>query len=817
MTATIASIDFDRLKTEYPLLPTVERDTTLKKVASTKGGEYAGACPVCGGKDRFRVQPYFQGGRCMCRQCHPQWMDVLSYVRWRHNVSLAEALTTLGQPNPVSKQAPKPKTSPTAVPGDDRPQPSADWMAYHSRRLADCQHALWHSPAGQRALDYLTEQGYTPETIQQQGLGLNVRWQQTPYGWLPPGIVYPWHNQPGELVGLHVRCPFKTSDGKPDRLACLLGTKPAQDKYMWATGSKPGAGVYGSLTIPGAALLLTEGEKDRDNVISRLTEPANVLTTGSAGSQLPGWVMERLQAEMKPPYILLLADNDANQAGEQGAVRLKAQLEAALDCPVSILYPPAGKDVSDFVLAGGDLNRWLAQVQSQHLHFPTNLPLTLVELLCSFSRFAWMQDDLAHLVVVWWLWHLAIQHDLVLPHESITRARLGELADQLGHPLTESTLREGTNQLVKYGVWHCEKFAHYKESSLSYGCKILPMHPSTLLYTPLPLAEALDHLYEHLFYEVPSTWPDYVPDELVEAFIKYHIPRDDLTRCVTRYGLDGTPYTDFIDETWQCLDALALLKDRPTLAEQRTFRLPSGFNLSNAKSVRLALLRAMQEREQGADGKWQISAAELARRLGVSERSISAYRAAAGLATEQQTRLIEIGVEQRATQLQQVIGQRQQGVKVHLGNQSSYLTPENREQVIAAAIACPYSVRVAIQLASKQYVATAEVIAEQQASRREQYQRARQRRTRERAEEPPPRQVETRPAPPPQEPPSEVTQAKTPGYSRRYTYYHLLKHLATLRVAAQTSLPLAAYLREFGLLGKVEVPARLEANLLQVG
>jgi DNA primase len=39
------------------LVDLIGRDTTLRKVASTHGGEYAGSCPWCGGDDRFRVWP----------------------------------------------------------------------------------------------------------------------------------------------------------------------------------------------------------------------------------------------------------------------------------------------------------------------------------------------------------------------------------------------------------------------------------------------------------------------------------------------------------------------------------------------------------------------------------------------------------------------------------------------------------------------------------------------------------------------------------------------------------------------------------------
>jgi hypothetical protein len=37
------------------ILDLAEKHVDLKRVASTKGGEYAGPCPGCGGDDRFRV------------------------------------------------------------------------------------------------------------------------------------------------------------------------------------------------------------------------------------------------------------------------------------------------------------------------------------------------------------------------------------------------------------------------------------------------------------------------------------------------------------------------------------------------------------------------------------------------------------------------------------------------------------------------------------------------------------------------------------------------------------------------------------------
>src|SRR5436305_15259018 len=51
------------------LLDLVTRDTRLRRMASTHGGEYAGPCPFCGGRDRFRVWPNMAHPRYWCRVC----------------------------------------------------------------------------------------------------------------------------------------------------------------------------------------------------------------------------------------------------------------------------------------------------------------------------------------------------------------------------------------------------------------------------------------------------------------------------------------------------------------------------------------------------------------------------------------------------------------------------------------------------------------------------------------------------------------------------------------------------------------------------
>jgi len=68
----------------------IERDVSLKKVTAK---EYAGPCPDCGGKDRFRV--WTDEGNYWCRQCGSSG-DGIEYLRWTKSLSYREACEQLG-------------------------------------------------------------------------------------------------------------------------------------------------------------------------------------------------------------------------------------------------------------------------------------------------------------------------------------------------------------------------------------------------------------------------------------------------------------------------------------------------------------------------------------------------------------------------------------------------------------------------------------------------------------------------------------------------------------------------------------------------
>lgn len=85
------------LAEQIDMLSLVGGASSLKKIANTRGGEYAGSCPFCGGSDRFRV--WVEDNTWSCRQCvgydlQPQ--DAITYVQRRDNCTFLEACQKLG-------------------------------------------------------------------------------------------------------------------------------------------------------------------------------------------------------------------------------------------------------------------------------------------------------------------------------------------------------------------------------------------------------------------------------------------------------------------------------------------------------------------------------------------------------------------------------------------------------------------------------------------------------------------------------------------------------------------------------------------------
>jgi len=305
------------------LLTLIGSDTTLKRVATTNGGEFAGACPKCSGKDRFRVWP--ERGRFWCRHCGWQGDDI-QYLRDLRGLSFVEAKAQARGAFPTVPS--KPRNTPAPERRSIQPPP-ADWQAQAREVITTCSAALW-SDAGVRARTWLHARGLTDDTLQAWHVGYNPTSRTIAGLYVARGIVIPCEAA-GEVWYLNVRQP----EGEP--------------KYLKVAGSR--AGLFGVDLLAGLAdVYVVEGEFDAMLLRQEIGDVADVLTLGAAGGRL---------ADEQLIYLLgaerFHVATDSDEEGEKAAahwlelVGKRGQRTA----------PPGGhKDVTDAWQAGVDLRAW---------------------------------------------------------------------------------------------------------------------------------------------------------------------------------------------------------------------------------------------------------------------------------------------------------------------------------------------------------------------------------------------------------------------------------------------------------------------------
>jgi DNA primase len=334
------------------LLDVISVDTLLKKVSSTSGGEYQGACPFCGGEDRFRVQPYHQeGGRWACRQCQ-RWGDAIAYIRERDGVDFKTALARLGLNSSGSASyahRTRPRRRP-APPANKAADLKADYIALNDPAWQKAAYDFWLEcgvrmprPEGKPGWDYLINRGITPLTIRYHRFGYNPTEYRGQWGsvavWLPAGIVIPWYTV-GRYWTMRVR---RMNGGTP---------KYAQAKGA-ANGLYFGGHYFKSPIMPDEVVVVVEGEFDAAVINSHVAIPGcpvrGVATGSATGARLVQWVCELSIARR----VLLAFDDDP--AGEEAVMWWRATLGGR-----AVRLRPTKHDVTDMFLAGHDLSEWVA-------------------------------------------------------------------------------------------------------------------------------------------------------------------------------------------------------------------------------------------------------------------------------------------------------------------------------------------------------------------------------------------------------------------------------------------------------------------------
>jgi DNA primase len=262
------------------------------------------------------------GNRWKCFGCGRSG-DAIDWLREREGLSFREACQRLAalELSPASGVATRPRQSSSST-------PSAAWQERAQEAVDACQAGLW-SEVGARARAWLNRRGLTDETMRAWHLGFTPCDQKIAGLWVPRGIVIPCL-----VAGRAWYLKVRRAAGQP--------------KYTQVRGGQ--IALFGADTLPGQDVaVVTEGEFDAMLLHQEVGDLVGVVTLGSAATRLPdAWV----------PYLLgvrrLLVAYDADAAGAEGAAAWQA-----LSTRTQRLLPLAGKDVTDFYLAGGDLRAWV--------------------------------------------------------------------------------------------------------------------------------------------------------------------------------------------------------------------------------------------------------------------------------------------------------------------------------------------------------------------------------------------------------------------------------------------------------------------------
>ncbi len=341
------NFDLQTLKAKMDCREFAAAFTTLKAKSDK---ELTGACPVCGGEDRFNVQ----ADKWLCRTCtEGRYRDIISLAAhmWGLNTKddfkliceRLEAPVVLSGRTTNNRQ-------PAPEPDNDNPPP-ADWQK-PVRGLVLHFHELLYSSEGRSALDWLHGRGLLDTTIRYFQIGYNPKSQNLAGHWIYNGITIPHYQlDTGTMWAVKIRLGAegrqtwtriqrqKNSDKDP-------GEPP---KYIGIRGWKQNL-FHADTLLNNQAAFICEGEFDTMLLWQQAGDLAGAVTLGSCTAHL-GQRWLPLLLPIRRFYLAL--DND--QPGRMGR-KYWADLLGKRGILADV---PNGKDITEYHLAGGDLREWV--------------------------------------------------------------------------------------------------------------------------------------------------------------------------------------------------------------------------------------------------------------------------------------------------------------------------------------------------------------------------------------------------------------------------------------------------------------------------
>lgn len=321
-----------------------------KRVSGTCGGEYHSACPACGGRDRFYIQPQRQMAKCLgfysCRKCGITG-DAIQFARDFLNYSFQEAAECV---NATIEENILPPSSFTqkSVSMAILQRPHILWMQEAKKLVAEAHKRILHDKS---TLNYLAKRGLPLDAVVRHKLGVNnadtliprCNWGleevikdngQTQKLWIPHGLTIPTIESSGDVTRIKIRrLNWHTEDVLP--------------KYIAVSGSMNGLNIIGSQAR--SILIIVESELDAYAVHYAVGDFAVAIAVGS-NIKNPDNVTNRLAKNVK--QILICHDND--EAGFKMLNKWQTLYSHAIAYPT-----PIGKDIGEAIEQGFNIRNWI--------------------------------------------------------------------------------------------------------------------------------------------------------------------------------------------------------------------------------------------------------------------------------------------------------------------------------------------------------------------------------------------------------------------------------------------------------------------------
>lgn len=251
-------MDAKQINQTFDLVSYASSTVSLHK----SGGYFIGACPMCGGRDRFQIKRTPGGDAWICRKCKSdKYHSALDFLMTYHNEDFKTALQRAGGEVQVPRREPgngKPVVNPAPV----QVLPSNDWQRAAWQLVDTANDQLTNDETGEAGRRYLAARGIRKGSIYANLLGFAVIGKRH-------AIVIPWLDIGNVVTAVKYRYIDELArQGKGKRFSMMAGSMP----YLF--------GLQHVLASD-KTLLFVEGELNAISILQTLPRGVSVVSTGA--------------------------------------------------------------------------------------------------------------------------------------------------------------------------------------------------------------------------------------------------------------------------------------------------------------------------------------------------------------------------------------------------------------------------------------------------------------------------------------------------------------------------------------------------------